>query len=362
MRRRVCALALAGLSIVACSSSKDGGTPSGETGSGSSDGGTGPDVTTTDDGMEAGAVTTKLVGAAGGAVTAEGVALTIPAGALAGDTMITLTSGSSIPAGYTGLSPHYTLGPAGTTLLSPATISIDLTTQADSATIFWSNASGGYDGLSSAVSAGKVSAAIARLGDGFAGWHDAQDDAATPDEAGADAGIAAEAGGPDAGAPDAAPDGSASDAGVASIPDASADGGSSGVSVDLDGTLTVFSYNLRVTALQAWWGITADDGPSPTHWSIDLVVPNNAGTLSLGGAFPSVTLTHYTGTSADAGTADATFGGTSRATGTIDEATTATVQGEHASGTFTATVNASPDAGSPTSHALTNGSYDVVVP
>jgi ZU5 domain len=340
---------------VACSS----GTPSSATGPRETDGSV-ADVATppADTETDATVTATQTVGASGGAVAATGVVLTIPAGALAADTTISVAAThQQAPQGYTALSPIFAFEPTGTTFLSPVTLEIKLATPTSAATIFWANASGGYDALPTTLTADGVAASITRLDDGFAGLP--QSTSRT-----SDADVANEGG---SGTDDAATDaGSWADAGItdaASTDEGVSDGGAPAISAMVDGTLTSFAYNTKATLLQSWWRLSADDNPSPTHWTLQLVVPTNASTATCqGGAFPGITYTHYTGASGDAGIADETYSTSTAASCTIDEATTATVQGQHAQGTFLGTVTRAGDAGTAANHALASGSYDVVVP
>ncbi len=372
---------LAGASLIACSSTNSGGPSPGDAAPGVTES---LDGASSDGQSTATQTVTQIVGTSGGTVSAGGMALTIPAGALPADTTITVTvGGGQVPSAYTGLSPIYTLGPAGTVLSQPATVAISLTTTGPGATVFWSNATGGYDPLTTTATASGVSASIVRLGDGFAGLLRVQDagldattgsgsdsgssgsgsDAGTPAESGAvdDGSTPAESGATDGGA--VATYDAASADGAASTDGAASDAGTPGIFVSVAGTQTAFVFNTTVTLNQAWWVITGDDSPSPTHWTMKLVVPTNAGTLSCGGAFPSINYVHYTAGSGDAGTADTTYA--SNITGsscTIDETTTATTAGQHATGTFSGTLVQSSDAGGPATETLTGGTYDVVVP
>jgi hypothetical protein len=365
MGKRGWTLTVVGLCLVACSS-KDAGTPSQDArpgSSGSSDGSSGDVVAASDDGgADATQTTMQTVGAAGGVVSAAGVVVTIPSGALASDTAITVTtSNAQVPAGYTGLSPIFSFGPAGTVLLKPAVVAIDLKTQVLDAKVFWSNAGGGYDELPTTVTADSASASITRLDEGFAGERQADDAGAAPSEAGpiAEGGSTEDASASDGAARDAA---SPSEGGVIDAASASLDAGAYGIAVTIDGVPTTFSYNTKAIPLQAWWGIAADDNPSPTHWTIEVVAPTNAQTLSCSGIYPEITYAHYTAVSADAGTVDATFTtNTVGASCSIDETTTATVQGQHAQGTFSGKLALLGDAGA-ASHTLTSGSYDMVIP
>ncbi|HEY5147031.1 MAG TPA: hypothetical protein VII82_09705 [Polyangiaceae bacterium] len=348
--------------MVACSS-ENAGTPAMEGGPESSDAsGAGAVVSSGDSGSDA--TQTQTVGTTGGTVSAAGVVLTIPAGALAGDVEITVNpSGAQVPAAYTGLSPVFTFGPAGTTFLVPATVVIKLSSQAPGATIFLSNASDGYDALSTTVTADSATASLSRLGDGFAGELQGATDAEASSDVGPLADGAIADGGP-AIADGATTDADAAMADAAFADAAPPDAGTLGIFATVDGTPTAFTYNARATLLQAWWKLAADDSASPTHWTMQLTVPTNAGTLMCsGGIYPAATYVHYTGGSADAGTADATFTTTSStgASCTIDETTTATTQGQHAQGTFSGTLVYAGDAGA-ASHTMTSGSYDLIVP
>ena len=407
--RRAWVLVLAGVSVVACvaCSSENPAGPSPDSGPSPSDdasGTQGPDG----GGADATQTATQTIGAAGGTVTAPGFAVTVPAGALPADTTITITVGSGqVPPAYVGLSPLFSIAPAGTVLLQPATVDIALGGVTAGASVFWSNAAGGFDPLPTKTTADGVSAEIMHFGDGFYGKEKAaQDDAAADattatdgapdapsvDEAGpdaavdsgtaidsgsdasaTDAGTATDSGSTDsstpgdAGAPDGgtSSDSGASDSGAGTEGGASdgaaSDAGLAGITVTIDGTPTSFTHNPRATLLQAWWQIAADDSASGPHWTMQLVVPTNAAGLNCGGAFPSMTYSHYSGV--DGGAADTTF--TSSTTGAscfINELTTATVQGQHANGTFSGTLVQPSDAGTPPTHALTSGSYDIIVP
>jgi hypothetical protein len=367
-----------GLSWVACSSSSnDANTPSTDAG-----GSTSPDASAGDDattaGTDGGHAATQTVGAAGGTVTAGGVTLTIPSGALGGDTAITVTTTSMhAPTDYTALSPVFAFAPAGMTFLQPVTVSIAVAAPSPGATVFWSNANGGYDARPTTITADSVSAPISFLADGFAGVLESGSDAGTPSEAGP----ASEAGptGDDGGSGDAAPptgpldSGPQADAGptdaAVTLADsgAASDGSTPGIFATVDGTSTAFVYNIKASPLQGYWQLSADDSPSPTHWTILVLVSEQPLAATCGASFfPRVTYTHSTAVSADAGAVDATYLTSQALAGSacsVDETATATVQGESTQGTFTATVVAStaPDGG-PASHTVTAGSYDVVVP
>ena len=379
---RGCALALASLSAIACSSgSTNSGGPS-------SDDGGGADVITaaTDSGggSDASQTVTQTVGASGGTVSAAGVVLTIPAGAVSSDTMITITTGTvAVPTGYVAVSPVYSFEPAGTTFAVPVTVELTLTGSGAGASVFGSNASGGYDALPTTSTATGLSAPISRLGNCFAGGD--RRDAGTSTDAGplndagtaadtgtaVDAGTASDSGGAgdgQAGTGDSgAPETSVSDAPAGDAPGdgSTTDAGApQGIWVTIDGSPTTFGYNVRATLMQAWWYLYADDSASGPHWTMGLGVPTNAATLTCNGSgFLFVTYTHYTA-SGDAGAADITFTSVSNTASscTITETTTAQTQGQHAMGTFSGTLVQPTDSGAPPAHVLTGGSYDVIVP
>jgi hypothetical protein len=416
--RRSRVLALASLTLVACSSSNNSGTSS-------DDGGNGADVFagTTDDGggsnPDGSQTVMQTVGASGGTVTAGGVVLTIPPGALSSDTQISVTTSSaSVPAGYVAVSPMFSFSPAGATFAVPVTVQITLTGSATGASLFMSNSSGGYDAFPAKSStATTLSADVTHLGDCFAGedTHDASvqadtgssadtgaaaesgsttdsgaaetgtgsssdagtsvdtgaaTDATAVDDAGpttdsgtttpADAGTTPDSGGAtDAGS---AVEGGTSDAGTVADAGAVTDASTPGIYVTISGVATSFIYNVNAIPNQAWWTLVGDDVPSGAHWTMSMVVPNTPVAQIACGTFPSITYTHYTATG-DAGTADMTFstnvtGGSCAMTST----TTSQVQGSHAMGTFTGSLLMVTDSGNAPSKSLTAGSYDIIVP
>ena len=71
----------------------------------------------------------QSVGAAGGTVAAAGATLTIPAGALAGDTTITFEqkAKAGMPSEADIAAPIYEFGPNGTTFLKPVSLKMDFT-------------------------------------------------------------------------------------------------------------------------------------------------------------------------------------------------------------------------------------------
>jgi hypothetical protein len=421
--RRSRVLALASLSLIACSSSTNNPATSS-----SDDGGNGADVTTgmmddggssNPDGSHTVTQTTQTVGASGGTVSAPGVTLTIPPGALSSDTQISVTtSGAAVPTGYVAVSPVYALSPAGTTFALPVTVQITLTGSGAGASAFLSNASGGYDPVpTTASTATTLLASVTHLGDIFAG-EDVRDAAAqadsgssadtgtssdtgtsadgttsadtgTPSDAGAsadtgtatDAGTASDTGSTtDAGAPDdsgTVPDsGSTTDAGAPSdsaAPDAgsASDGGSTvdaglqGIFVTINGatTPTNYIYNVTVTPLQAWLSISADDAPSGAHATMTLFMLNSAGGPYTCANGDYITNVYYTA-SGDAGTVSQSF--STNATGascSLTETTAPPIQGGgQAVGTFSGQLRVPTDSGNSPMQTLTAGAYNVIVP
>jgi hypothetical protein len=351
MGRRSWALAVASVALVACTSTDSDG-PSTED--------AGRDASTADAGNpEAGTTITQTVGASGATITAPGVTLTIPAGALAADTPITVeTSVAGVPHGYTALSPLYAFGPSGTTFLAPATVELAFTAGGSNPTVYWSNAGGGFDPLSTTVTASVASALISRLASGFVGSAQTTD-AAETDDASADATVVAESGAVDAGEPT---DGAAAieastptDAGGSAV-DASTptDAGFQGIVVTIDGVPTTFATNPSVTYLNGISTVVATDNATSTHWQFELEVSLQA-QQACQAVYPAILYTHYTG-----GTADSVYS-TKQTPGGCDitvSSTPASV-GQHATGVFSGTVAEAQDAGGG-SHSLTNGSYDVI--
>jgi hypothetical protein len=367
-------LAVASVSLIACSSSDNGAPPAG-------DGGL-PDsaVPSADDGGDASIVIPggQTVGAAGGTVTGQGVTLTVPAGALPGDIQIAVTTGGAVPTTYTGLTPVYVFAPLGTTLMKAATITFDVANPPANARVYWSDGGGAFEPLQTTITVSSVSASITRLGDAFAGValvpgeagadDGGADDAGTVDaSAGDDASPVADAGTTDAEAADAAVDGATADADILDAGTdaaASTDAGDAaigaGISVKIGSTQTTFAFNQSVTYLNGLSTLTADDSASTTHWEMQLKVGPGSSpqTCSPSTTTPFITYTHFTSGVADmAYASDLTQGYCN-----ITVTSTAAGVGQHATGTFTGGVGKALDAGgnSPIAYSLTAGSFDLI--
>lgn len=155
-----------------CSNSHNAGS------SGGADAGS-PGGTDAGEGPATGAVT---VGAAGGTVSAGGAVLSIPPGALAADTAITMSvSADPVPAGYAAYSPLYRFEPSGLAFAKAASISIPFAIQPGSdsgnpgndprlAALFWSRRGGsGYERVAARISGGTVTAEVTHFSTGFVG-------------------------------------------------------------------------------------------------------------------------------------------------------------------------------------------------
>jgi hypothetical protein len=168
----------------ACSSSSSGtstgsgGAAAGSTGAagnGANDCLSGPDM-----GGDGGTVGQQKVGTAGGRLSAVGIVLSIPAGALAGDTTLTVAA-TAPPAGYKVASlATYHFCPAGTTFSMPVTVQMQLGGWAPAgAHLFWSNTSNGYDDLGGTLNGNTLTGMVTHFSTGFAGVPSAIDGGAS---------------------------------------------------------------------------------------------------------------------------------------------------------------------------------------
>jgi alpha-tubulin suppressor-like RCC1 family protein len=113
---------------------------------------------------------TVTIGAAGGSVTAGALQITIPAGALAADTEITVSAtGQSAPAGTDARSAIFQLEPDGQTFAVPVTVALTFTGGAAGVNLFHSNSGGGYDNIGGTVSGSLISGQIGHFSTVFAG-------------------------------------------------------------------------------------------------------------------------------------------------------------------------------------------------
>jgi len=127
-----------------------------------------------------GATKSAAIGPAGGTITLEGATLTVPAGALASEQTITVTSVNGIgPTGAKRFSPVYRFEPAGLKFQSPATVEITYAASIDtiSAALFWSSSDGlrwdtipGTQSGGSAIKGQTAHFSSAFVGDGTVGF------------------------------------------------------------------------------------------------------------------------------------------------------------------------------------------------
>ncbi len=127
-------------SYEACDCGGDGGLVDGSRADGGSDAMVGT-----------GGTVTMMIGASGGEVALGDLRLTVPAGALASTTAITITETTMpTPAGYRAFSPLYEFEPAGLMFSMPATLTLPIRSGAADvplATLFWSRQSDGTGGF-----------------------------------------------------------------------------------------------------------------------------------------------------------------------------------------------------------------------
>jgi hypothetical protein len=105
--------------------------------------------------------------------------------------------------------------------------------------------------------------------------------------------------------------------------------------------------------------LKADDGPSTTHWTFQIVVFANTGATQCAPSVQppwGITYTHYTN-----GVADSVY--TSHQTGAscvIDVTSNAAAAGQHETGTFSGLIDQSADAGGGSLN-VTSGSFDIMM-
>ncbi len=157
------------------------------------------DAPTPDAGMAGG-----TIGPEGGSLTAGGAQLTVPAGALAEATALTVSETAAAPVGpWQRLSPVYRFGPAGTTFAAPVTVRIAFTGGGGAPTLFWTEGDGFVALPGARVDGDAVVAEVTHFSEGFVGVPGAPDGGPTAD-GGPDAGPTPDGGAPgDATAPPA---------------------------------------------------------------------------------------------------------------------------------------------------------------
>lgn len=110
------------------------------------------------------------VGAEGGEIAHEGVTLSIPAGALAADTEITITSTTADRQGpFTRYSPVYRFEPNGLAFAAPVSVRIAFEGEPEAPAVYWTGATGGFERLDSVVDGGVATAQVTHFSEGFVG-------------------------------------------------------------------------------------------------------------------------------------------------------------------------------------------------
>jgi hypothetical protein len=238
----------------------------------------------------------------------------------------------------------FVFGPPGTTFATPATVTFMLAQADPTATVYWSNDSGGYDALPTNVMTSTASATVAHFSKSFcASRHGGKpSDGGAPSDSGSDAAAASDSGtNGDSGAEtDAGSDAGTTDAGATDA--GASDGGVLGITGSINNVLTTFAFNVKSSNVNLSPVIQADDSASATHWTIALmfqpgqqVIPAHE-TCSTSMAYPAVTLQHYTN-----GTIDLSYSTrNSQGSCTIDYTGGAVVAGQPATGTFSGVVTA----------------------
>ena len=113
-----------------------------------------------------------MVGAGGGTLENRKIKLTVPAGALAADTAITIDEQGAVPAEYGARSPAFRFGPAGVVFQKPVTVAFKIAAAADltKVKVYWSRREGtGFEMVATHVAADRtVTGEVMHFSDGFA--------------------------------------------------------------------------------------------------------------------------------------------------------------------------------------------------
>jgi hypothetical protein len=114
---------------------------------------------------------TKTVGPEGGTIVVEGATVTIPEGALAASTSITISvSEAGPPAEFVALSRLFKCEPSGTDFAKPVTMQMPFTDDGRPSSLFWtSGADPSFRDLGGQASNGMMTATILHFSAGFVG-------------------------------------------------------------------------------------------------------------------------------------------------------------------------------------------------
>jgi hypothetical protein len=123
------------------------------------------------DSGDGGMVVEQMIGPSGGTVTAPGLELVIPPGAVTSDQMITITTTNGpAPVGYAGQSAIYHLEPEGLVFTQPVSVTLDLASVAARTRVFWSKLGNpGFDDRGGAITGSAITASNTHFSDVFAG-------------------------------------------------------------------------------------------------------------------------------------------------------------------------------------------------
>ena len=119
-----------------------------------------------------GATQTVTIGAAGGTIALDSMTLTVPAGALVGDTAISVTSSQNCPwpaEGFTPVTPIYAFAPEGLEFAQPVTIAIGYPGDHHAAIFAFTNDRGDLGDVAADNTQSTLSAQISHLGSAVVG-------------------------------------------------------------------------------------------------------------------------------------------------------------------------------------------------
>ena len=166
--RTISALSLALLTVVGCTTLGTTSEPEpAKDASVTADGGNGTDALAAPS-----APLEATIGAKGGELENEKIKLTIPAGALAADTKVTIAENGLAPADYRARSPKFQFGPSGTEFTKPVLVVFKVPVTADltKVKVYWSRKNGaGFDMVATNVAADRtVVGQVTHFSEGFA--------------------------------------------------------------------------------------------------------------------------------------------------------------------------------------------------
>lgn len=112
---------------------------------------------------------TSTISKEGGTISVDGASLTIPKGALAAPTPISIDKTDvAAPRGYVGYSSIYNFRPGGLVFAEPAKVTIQFAGDGRRAGIYWTTA-GVFERLGGAVKGDRITASVTHFSSGFVG-------------------------------------------------------------------------------------------------------------------------------------------------------------------------------------------------